>query len=241
MNTSLHLSDFMQELSPFIPSRLFPPIEECDEDGLLAMGGDLSPESLVDAYTHGIFPWPVDERSPMLWWSPDPRGILEPEQAHFSRRLLRTCRSDKFNVTFDADFAQVIRMCAAAHGSTWITRRMIDGYIRLHETGAAHSVEVRHGDQLVGGVYGVAIRGLFAAESMFHTMTDASKVALYFLVDRLHRQGYRLLDIQMVTPHTKQFGAMEISRDEYLKRLEQALTYDCIFTQPFSAIINKPQ
>ena len=230
MNSSPHLFGDMQKLSPFIPSRHFPPVVESDEDGLLAMGGDLSPEFLLDAYTHGIFPWPVDERSPMLWWSPDPRGMIELEQAHFSRRLLRTCRSGKFTVTWDADFAQVIRKCAAVHGSTWITRRMIDGYICLHETGPAHSVEVWHGDQLVGGIYGVAIRGLFAAESMFHTMANASKVALFFLVDHLRRQGFRLLDIHMVTPHTKQFGAIEISRDEYLVRLEQALTHDCQFT-----------
>ena len=240
MNSSLRLSGFMQNLSPFIPSRRFPPVEECDEDGFLAMGGHLSHDSLLDAYTHGIFPWPVDERSPMLWWSPDPRGIIELDNVHFSRRLLRTCRSDKFSVTFDADFSQVIRKCAAVHGSTWITRPMIDGYIRLHETGPAHSVEVWHGGQLVGGVYGVAIRGMFAAESMFHTMTDASKVALFFLVDHLRRQGFRLLDIQMVTPHTKQFGSMEIPRDDYLKRLEQALTYDCMFSHPFSADTEPP-
>jgi len=213
----------MQELSPLIPSRRFPPVEECDEDGFLAMGGDLSPETLLDAYSHGIFPWPIYETGPMLWWSPDPRGILKLDQAHFSRRLLRTCRSNKFSVSFDADFSQVIRQCAAAHGSTWITRKMIDGYIRLHKAGFAHSVEVWHNDQIVGGVYGVAIRGLFAAESMFHTMTDASKVALVFLVNRLQQQDFRLLDIQMVTPHTQQFGAIEISRAEYLVRLDKAL------------------
>jgi len=219
----------MQELSPFIPSRRFPPIKECDEDGLLAMGGDLSPETLLDAYAHGIFPWPIHESGPMLWWSPDPRGILEPDQVHFSRRLLRTCRSDKFTVTFDADFSRVIHACAAAHGSTWMTRPMIKGYLRMHEAGLAHSVEVRHDGRLVGGVYGVAVRGLFAAESMFHTMTDASKVALVFLVDRLQRQDYRLLDIQMVTPHTRQFGAIEISREEYLVRLDKALALNRSF------------
>ena len=219
----------MQIISPFFPSRHFPPVDESDEDGLLAMGGDLSQESLLDAYTHGIFPWPIDDRSPMLWWSPDPRGIIELEQTHFSRRLLRTCRGDRFSVTFDAGFEQVIRKCATAHGSTWITRRMIDGYIRLYETGLAHSVEVWHDDQIVGGVYGVAIHGLFAAESMFHTMTDASKVALFFLVERLRQQGFLLLDIQMVTPHTKQFGAIEIPRSEYLARLEEALVLDCRF------------
>jgi leucyl/phenylalanyl-tRNA--protein transferase len=219
----------MQELSPFIPSFCFPPVEECDEYGLLAMGGNLSPEILLDAYSHGIFPWPKSEFGPILWWSPDPRGILELDRVHFSRRLLRTCRSNKFTVTFDADFSQVIRNCAAAHDSTWITQQMIDGYIRLHQAGFAHSVETRNGGQLVGGVYGVAIRGLFAAESMFHTMTDASKVALVFLVEHLRRKDFRLLDIQMVTAHTKQFGAKEISRNEYLNRLDMALACDCRF------------
>lgn len=193
------------------------------------MGGDISPESLLDAYTHGIFPWPIDEFSPILWWSLDPRGILELEQTHFSRRLLRICRSSKFTVTFDVDFPQVMRHCASVHGSTWITQQMINGYIRLHKTGLAHSVEVWYADQLVGGVYGVAIGGLFAAESMFHTMTNASKVALVFLVHRLKDRGYQLMDIQMVTSHTRQFGAVEIPRTEYLFRLDKALAHDCRF------------
>ena len=220
----------MQKLSPFIPSRRFPPVEECDDDGFLAMGGDLSPETLLDAYSHGIFPWPIHEFAPMPWWSPDPRGILELDRVHFSRRLLRTCRSNKFSVSLNANFSQVIRKCAMFHDSTWITRQMIDGYTRLHEAGFAHSVEAWHEGQLVGGVYGVAIRGLFAAESMFHTMTDASKVALVFLVNRLRQQDFRLLDIQMVTAHTKQFGAVEISRDEYLLRLDKALAQNCDFS-----------
>lgn len=219
----------MQKPSPFVPSRFFPPVEQCDEDGLLVMGGELSPDFLFDAYTHGIFPWPIGESSPLLWWSPDPRGIFELDDVHFSRRLLRTCRSDRFKVTFNVDFAGVIRSCAKMHGPTWITREMIAGYVRLHKLGMAHSVETWHDDRLVGGVYGVAICGLFAAESMFRTMTDASKAALYFLVERLRRRGYKLLDIQMVTPHTERFGAVEISRDEYLVRLDEALGHDCRF------------
>ena len=193
------------------------------------MGGNLSPDTLLDAYTHGIFPWPVNESGPLLWWSPDPRGILELGQTRFSRRLMRTCRSSKFTVTIDADFPQVIRQCAVVHGSTWITQQMVSGYIRLHKAEIAHSVEVWHDTQLVGGVYGVAIRGLFAAESMFHTMTDASKVALVFLVQHLQNRSYQLLDIQMVTTHTAQFGAVEIPRNEYLVRLNEALAHDCLF------------
>jgi len=227
-----HISRFHARIhkSPFIPPHRFPPVEYCDADGFLAIGGDLSPKTLLDAYSHGIFPWPIQETGPLLWWSPDPRGILELEHVHFSRRLLRTCRSNKFTVSFDADFPQVIRKCASTHDSTWITRQMIDGYIRLHNAGFAHSVEIWHDGQLVGGVYGVAIRGLFAAESMFHTMTDASKVALVFLVNRLRQQDFSLLDIQMVTPHTKQFGAIDISRGEYLIRLDKALALNCRFS-----------
>ena len=218
-----------QKLSPFLPSRIFPPVTQSDRHGLLAMGGKLSPEYLVEAYSHGIFPWPDSESGPMLWWSPDPRGILELDRVHFSRRLLRTCRGSKFSVTFNTNFSAVIKACAVAHGPTWITPRLIGAYTKLHTHGSAHSVEVWHQNQLVGGTYGVAIGGLFAAESMFHTMTDASKVALYHLVERLRERGYKLLDIQMVTSHTEQFGAVEISRDEYLARLDAALQHDCRF------------
>jgi len=219
----------MQKLSPFVPSRFFPPVECCNDDGLLVMGGKLTPEILLDAYAHGIFPWPIDESSPMLWWSPDPRTVFDLENVHFSRRLLRTCRSGRFTVTFDTDFEGVIRNCATAHGSTWILPAMIKGYVRLHKLGWAHSVETWHENRLVGGVYGVAMGGLFAGESMFHTMTDASKVALYFLVERLRQRGYTLFDIQMTTSHTERFGAVEIFRDEYLARLAKALPQDCRF------------
>lgn len=221
----------MQKLSPFDPSPYFPPVDRCNRDGLLIAGGKMLPEILVDAYVHGIFPWPIYDRAPMLWWSPDPRGILDLENVHFSRRLLRTCRSNRFTVTFNADFAGVIRSCARVHAPTWITPRIGKAYRRLHKLGRAHSVEVWHDNQLVGGVYGIAIRGLFAGESMFHKMTDASKVALYFLVERLRQRGYVLFDIQMVTPHTETFGAVEIPRDEYLARLDESLTHDCRFDE----------
>ena len=219
----------MLKLSPFIPSRFFPPVEHCDENGLLAAGGDLSQDFLIDAYTHGIFPWPMEDSGPLLWWSPDPRAILDLEHVHFPRRLLRTCRSNRFQVTCNADFAGVIRSCATVHGSTWITPEILNAYLRLHRLGWAHSVETWHENRLVGGVYGVAIRGLFAGESMFHTMTDASKAALFFLVERLRQRDYKLFDIQMLTGHTQRFGATEISRKEYLDRLDEALTHDCSF------------
>ncbi|MDR1494125.1 MAG: leucyl/phenylalanyl-tRNA--protein transferase [Planctomycetaceae bacterium] len=222
----------MLQFSPYILSRKFPPVEESDEDGLLAMGGELSPEWLLDAYTHGIFPWPANDLSPMLWWSPDPRGILDFSQIHFSRRLLRTCRSRRFQITFNADFFQVISLCAETHrrdGGVWITPAMIRAYAEFHHAGYAKSVEVWRSGKLVGGTYGVSIGGFFAAESMFHTMTDASKVALYFLVERLKERGFLLLDIQMITPHTEKFGGVEISRNDYLRQLDNALAQDCRF------------
>jgi leucyl/phenylalanyl-tRNA--protein transferase len=204
-----------------------------DADGLLALGGRLTPQWLLDAYRHGIFPWPqsdIDE--PMLWWSPDPRAIVEFDRFHVSRRLVQTCRSGRFAVTCDRDFAGVIRGCATATGrvgQTWLTPRMIRAYTRLFELGHAHSVEAWHEGQLAGGVYGVAIGGLFAAESMFYCVRDASKVALVHLVAHLKAQGYRLLDIQQLTPATTPFGAIEIPRCEYLARLAEAVRQPMAF------------
>jgi leucyl/phenylalanyl-tRNA--protein transferase len=192
-------------------------------DGLVAVGGDLSPARLLEAYRSGIFPW-YDNHSPIYWWSPDPRGVFELESFHASRRLLRTYRSGKFRVTLSTDFEGVIRSCAEVHTSdTWITNEMIAAYVRLHELGHAESVEVWQGSDLVGGVYGVSIGGFFAGESMFHRVRDASKIALYHLVEHLRQRGYGLLDVQMVNPHTENLGATEIRRHEYLKRLKRAI------------------
>lgn len=209
------------------PSRFFPPAEQAGPEGLVGFGGELSPAWLIDAYRHGVFPWPMGSRDdPVPWCSPDPRAILPLDTFHVPRRLARTVRSGRFTVTFDRDFDGVIRGCARtrrAEGGTWITPRMIRAYRRLHELAVAHSVEAWREDRLVGGVYGVAVSGLFAGESMFHTERDASKVALVHLVERLRRRGYVLFDIQQWTPHTARFGAVEISRREYLHRLEKAL------------------
>jgi leucyl/phenylalanyl-tRNA--protein transferase len=200
---------------------------------LVAIGGQLAPEWLLDAYSHGIFPWPVgDMDDPMFWWSLDPRAIIELDGLHISRSLRRTLRSGRFEVTCDRDFAGVMQGCAVGpgrEGGTWITRRMIRAYTRLFELGHAHSVEAWHEGQLAGGVYGVAIGGLFAAESMFHRVRDASKVVLAHLVTHLGRRGYRLLDIQQLTPHTQRLGAIEVSRPEYLDRLADALAADVSF------------
>jgi len=215
------------------PSKFFPPAETAKAEGLLGFGGELSPEWLLDAYQHGIFPWPMgDAQEPPLWWSPDPRAILPWEDFHISRRLRRTCRSGRFQVTCDRDFPGVILGCATAkgrRGETWITPQMIDAYTRMFELGWAHSVEAWHEGELAGGVYGLAIAGLFAAESMFYRVRDASKVALVHLVAHLRRRGYRLLDIQQLTSHSARLGAVEIPRREYLERLAEALSVDVSF------------
>jgi len=206
-------------------SRFFPPAERAAPEGLVAIGGDLSPERLLDAYRHGIFPWPSKDRDPMLWWSPDPRAILPLDGLHVSRRLERTLRSGKFAIRRDTDFAGVIAGCAVGRGregGTWLTPAMIAAYTELHRLGHAHCVETwRHG-QLAGGVYGVAIGGAFAAESMFYRERDASKAALAGLMEHLRSQGFVLLDIQQWTPHTGRLGAVEIPRREYLQRLAAA-------------------
>ncbi len=209
------------------PSKRFPPAEEADPEGLVGLGGELSPEWLLDAYRHGIFPWPItDFEAPLAWWSPDPRAVIEFDRFHVPRRLRRTCRGAKFEVTRDVDFAGVIRGCAMSPGrlnQTWLTSEMIEAYIRLHALGYAHSVEVWFQHELAGGVYGVSIGGMFAAESKFFRVRDASKVALVHLVDHLRESGYSLVDIQQLTPHTIRFGAVGIPRAEYLRRLAEAV------------------
>jgi leucyl/phenylalanyl-tRNA--protein transferase len=194
-----------------------------DENGLVAMGGDLRPERLLLAYRRGIFPW-FDEGDPVLWWSPDPRAIFELDGLRLSRRLGRTIRSGRYQVTVNRDFAGVISGCADRPGEgTWLTPEMAAAYTKLHQRGHAHSVEVWHAGSLAGGLYGVALGGLFAGESMFTRVRDASKVALAFLVDRLGVRGFQLFDIQFLTEHTARLGAIEIPRREYLQRLRKAL------------------
>jgi leucyl/phenylalanyl-tRNA--protein transferase len=205
---------------PLLPL-LYP--EFADEYGLVAVGGDLSSERLLEAYRRGIFPW-YDEQTPILWWSPEPRAVFELDGLRVSRRLRRTLRSGRFSVTVNRDFAAVIRACAVRPGQgTWITADMIAAYERLHHLGHAHSVEAWQGDVLAGGVYGVAVGGLFAGESMFTRVRDGSKVALVALAERLRRRGFALFDIQFVTDHTKRLGAVEIPREEYLARLREAI------------------
>ncbi|MEO1497891.1 MAG: leucyl/phenylalanyl-tRNA--protein transferase [Planctomycetota bacterium] len=204
----------------------FPDPRESDPDGLVAVGGKLEPDWLLDAYRRGIFPWPQRPGEPMLWWSPDPRAIMPLDGLNVSRRLRRTIRSRRYRVTANNDFAGVLHGCATGPGreeGTWLFDSMRRAYQRIHELGHAHSVECWLDDRLVGGVYGVAIGGLFAGESMFHYATDASKVALTALVAQLRTRGYTLFDIQQWTPHTGRMGAVETARDEYLRRLDEAL------------------
>jgi leucyl/phenylalanyl-tRNA--protein transferase len=203
--------------------------ERADETGLVAVGGDLCPERLLDAYCRGVFPW-YDEELPVCWWSPDPRAIFELDGFHVSRRLRRTIRAGRFTLTINNAFGAVMRGCANRPGEgTWIIPDMIRAYERLHHLGYAHSVEAWSDGVLAGGVYGVAIGGLFAGESMFTHVRDASKVALAFLVDRLRERSFQLFDIQFVTEHTARLGAIEIPRAEYLARLRQALTCQVSF------------
>ncbi len=214
-------------MAPFRGDVPFPDPSTASEDGLLGVGGDLSIPVLLSAYAQGIFPWSVN---PVSWWSPDPRGILELNGFHASRSLRRTLRREVFEIRFNSAFREVMTACASSRRKgNWITKPFIDAYCRLHEAGHAHSVECWIGPRLVGGVYGVALRGLFAGESMFHYESDASKVALYYLVKRLKEQGFVLFDIQMVTPITQQLGAVEIPRGDYLTRLEQALKKEVAF------------
>jgi leucyl/phenylalanyl-tRNA--protein transferase len=212
---------------PFGP---FPDPERARPDGLVAVGGDLRPARLLDAYRRGIFPW-FDEHTPILWWSPDPRAIFELDRFHVSRRLARTVRSGRFTVTFDRAFDAVIRGCARRPGQgVWITPDMIAAYTELHRLGWAHSVEVWRDGELGGGVYGVAVGGLFAGESMFTRVRDGSKVALVHLVERLKQRGFQLFDVQFLNDHTASLGAVEVPRRAYLRRLRLALQSPATFT-----------
>lgn len=202
--------------------------ELADDMGLVGIGGDLEPRRLLQAYRQGIFPW-YDEGYPVCWWSPDPRAIFELDCFHISRRLRRTIRSGKFTVTVNQAFGQVIRGCADREEGSWIIPDMVQAYETLHEVGYAHSIETWRDGELAGGLYGVAVGGLFAGESMFSRQRDASKVALAFTVERLRSQGFELFDIQMLTDHTASLGAVEISRKEYLGRLQEAMKCDAEF------------
>jgi len=197
-------------------------------EGLLASGGDLEPGTVLAAYRGGIFPWP-DPAGRLLWWSPDPRAILPIDGFHESRSLRRTQRRRRFAVSFDRACAAVLAGCADRAEGTWITAPMTRAYLQLAELGWVHSVEVWAGERLVGGLYGVAIGGFFAAESMFHRETDASKVALAALVEHCAARGFALLDVQFLTDHLASLGAISLARDHYLARLGPAIAMQARF------------
>ena len=208
-------------------STSFPDPEPFDADGLVAIGGDLAPDRLLAAYARGIFPWFEEGYVPM-WWSPDPRAVLAPDALHVSRSLARTLRRGGFSLTWNRCFPRVMRECGARRGGTWIVPEMLRAYEALHRLGHAHSLEVWNADdgELVGGVYGVQVGGLFAAESKFHRRTDMSKVALVALVRSLFAAGLELLDVQFATPHLAALGATELPRREYLRRLAVAREHE---------------
>jgi leucyl/phenylalanyl-tRNA--protein transferase len=200
-----------------------PSLAMAEPEGLLAAGGDLSPERLLRAYTQGIFPWYQDGQ-PLLWWSPNPRTVLQPAKLHVSRSMLKHLRKTELVVTLDQDFPAVIRACSEPRDysdSTWITTEMQQAYCELHRLGVAHSVEVWKDDQLVGGLYGVALGSVFFGESMFSRRSNASKVGFIFLVRQLEHWGYTLIDCQMPTEHLFSLGAESISRDEFIRKLTQ--------------------
>jgi leucyl/phenylalanyl-tRNA--protein transferase len=200
----------------------FPDPQDSDDEGLLAVGGDLSPARLLFAYESGIFPW-YSAGVPPLWWSPNPRALMTRERLHVSRSLRRTLRSGDFEVSFDRAFAEVMSACASnREGGTWILPEMMQAYTKLHELGHAHSFEVWQAGKLAGGLYGVRRGALFAAESMFHTVTNASKVALAVSLDTLFRAGMRVFDVQFVTEHLASLGAYEVSRSDYLSQVAEA-------------------
>jgi leucyl/phenylalanyl-tRNA--protein transferase len=203
-------------------------------EGLVAIGGDLSVPRLLLAYRSGIFPWTVN---PITWWSPDPRAIFELDQFHVSRSLATLIRKGIFQITIDRAFREVMKGCAASgpgRRTTWITPEFLAAYTELHEQGHAHSLECWQDHKLVGGIYGVAIGGFFAGESMFHRVSNASKVALYHLIEHLRQWNFILFDIQMLTPITTTLGAVQIPRTDYLKRLALAVG------KPASFAGNKP-
>lgn len=201
---------------------------------MLMIGGELTPEWLVSAYRAGIFPWPIVELEFELlaWFSPDPRAVIELDGLHVSRRLARRIRSRQFQVTIDRDFAGVMEGCAGLRGGlrgTWITPTVKQAYRHMHDLGYAHSIEVWSEARLVGGLYGIALGGMFAGESMFHLVTDASKVALACLVDHLRSRGYVLFDIQQTTAHSRRMGSTEIPRSEFVRRVAAAVDLPVTF------------
>lgn len=207
----------------------FPPVESAlrEPNGLLAAGGNLTPDRLLEAYRKGIFPW-YEDTQPILWWTPDPRMVLFPEELHISRSLAKAMRKQPYRITSDQAFARVIRACAGDRyggAGTWITSAMIAAYCELHAMGAAHSVEAWEGEELVGGVYGIALDNIFFGESMFSRRDNASKIAFVTLVRKLQALGYHLVDCQVSSPFLESLGARDIPRSEFMTWLPKDTDY----------------
>ena len=210
-------------LDSFKPNQAFPTLDQALEEpnGLIAVGGCLSPQRIINAYRHGIFPW-FNPDEPILWWSPNPRLVLFPEKLKVSRSLNKTLRKQLFEIRLDSAFLSVIQACAEPRpeqAGTWISNEMKLAYLQLHHLGIAHSVEAWQDGELVGGLYGISLGQVFFGESMFHRKTDASKVVFVHLVKQLTNWGYRLIDCQVKSEHLVSLGAEEISRDEFANLL----------------------
>lgn len=227
-------SNTLALLDPHASDEPFPPVEVAwtEPNGLLAFGGDLSPTRLINAYKSGIFPW-YNPDEPIYWWSPDPRSVLYPKNIHISKSLRRSIRSllnKGYKIRFDRDFAGVVQSCAAPRmqsGGTWITNEMYLAYVRLHNLGIAHSVEIwNEKDQLVGGLYGIATGGVFSGESMFSKERDVSKISFVALAWHMQHWGYTLIDCQIANSHLSSMGAENISRKKYLQTLKTSRYFD---------------
>lgn len=207
---------------------VFPDPSLAEKEGILAVGGDLTTDRLILAYANGIFPWPSKD-APLLWWSPDPRMILLPDNFKVSHSLRQLVRSGKYSYTVDTDFEKVIMHCARiprfGQDDTWITEEMIEAYIRLHKEGYAHSVETRYEGKLVGGLYGVSLGRIFFGESMFYIQRDASKFAFYQLIKLLRHWEFELIDAQQDTQHLRSLGAISVPRPEFMELLGKAIAY----------------
>jgi leucyl/phenylalanyl-tRNA---protein transferase len=204
---------------------LFPPVQLAESSGILAVGGDLSPERLIEAYRSGIFPW-FSDGDPIIWWSPDPRFVLFPEEIYISKTMRQVLNRNVFSITFDHDFRSVIEGCRQPRRKekgTWITDEMLEAYVRLHELGIAHSVEAWNDGSLAGGLYGLSLGKIFFGESMFARESNASKAAFVTLVKRLGERGFSCIDCQVYTEHLESLGARYISREDYLDMLREGL------------------
>jgi leucyl/phenylalanyl-tRNA---protein transferase len=209
----------------------FPPVEKADKHGILALGGDLSVQRLINAYSNGIFPWYEDDQ-PIIWWSPDPRFVVFPEKIPLSRSMKKILDRKEFDIHFDTSFESVIRSCSQSprpgQNGTWITEDMITAYCNLHREGFAHSIEAWKDGELAGGLYGVSIGGMFCGESMFTKVSNASKAAFLTLAELLRRKNFIVIDSQVHTAHVESLGGEHIPRTEYLELIKKALTLPTI-------------